>query len=111
MNLLKASKIIKKYYEDYYDNLVSIKVKPKTEFNDLYMIVKKQSNINGKKITENMVIHEWQIFAIIKQYYEKRNYEVYNINYEYYFHNIHITYRKKEREKRYIKYQSNYKTV
>ena len=37
-----AAKIVKKYYEEYYDNIVNIRVKQKLENNDLIMIVRKQ---------------------------------------------------------------------
>lgn len=79
-----ASKIVKKYLEDYYNNMVNIKVKSKLENNDLTMIIKKQSKLNGKNISLTETINQGEIEKIIKNYYNN----VIDIIFEPYFHNL-----------------------
>lgn len=87
-----ASNIVKKYYEEYYSNMVNIEVKTKLENNDLLMVIKKKSKLNNKTITLTETINEGKISSIIKEYMEKRNCNIENILYEPYFHNLNIRY-------------------
>lgn len=88
----RALNIVKKYYEEYYDNMVNIKVKQKLRNNDLTMIVKKQTRLNGKSITTIEIINEGQISNVIRKYMEKNMCYVDNIIFEPYFHNLNIRY-------------------
>ena len=83
-----AAKIVKKCLTEYYNDMVSIKVKPKLENNDLTMIVKKQSNLNGKSISTTETINQGEITNIIKNYYDN----VVDTIFEPYFHNLTIRY-------------------
>lgn len=87
-----ASNIVKEYYEDYYSDMVNIKVKTKLENNDLLMIVKKQTKLNGKNISLTDTINEGQISNIIKKYMEQQGCYVDDIIFEPYFHNLNIRY-------------------
>lgn len=87
-----AGKIVKKYYEQYYSNMVNIKVKTKLENNDLLMIIKKESKLNGRIMTSTEIINEGKVSSIIKEYMEKRECYIENISFEPYFHNLDITY-------------------
>ena len=87
-----ASNIVKKYYEEYYSNMVNIEVKTKLENNDLLMVIKKKSKLNNKTITLTETINEGKISSIIKEYMKKRNCNIENILYEPYFHNLNIRY-------------------
>lgn len=87
-----ASKIVKKYYEEYYSNMVHIEVKTKLENNDLLMIIKKKSKLNKKIISLTETINEGKISTIIKEYMENKNCHIENIMYEPYFHNLNIRY-------------------
>lgn len=87
-----ASKIVKKYYEEYYSNMVNIEVKTKLENNDLLMIIKKKSKLNKKLITITDTINEGKISSIIKEYMKKRECYIENIMIEPYFHNLNIRY-------------------
>jgi hypothetical protein len=83
-----ASKIIKQYLEEYYSNMVNIKVKTKIENNDLTMIIKKQSKLNGKTILLTEKINQAEITNMIKNYYDN----VVDTIFEPYFHNLIIRY-------------------
>jgi Glu-tRNA(Gln) amidotransferase subunit E-like FAD-binding protein len=87
-----ASRIVKEYYEEYYFNMVNIKVKPKLENNDLIMIVKKQTKLKGKNISLTETITEGKISNIIKEHMEKKECYINNIIFEPYFHNLNIRY-------------------
>ena len=87
-----ASNIVKKYYEEYYSNMVNIEVKTKLENNDLLMVIKKKSRLNKKMITLTETINEGKISSIIKEYMKKRNCKIESILYEPYFHNLNIRY-------------------
>lgn len=88
-----ASKIIKKYLEEYYNGFVNIKTKTKIKDNDLYVLVKKVSRLNHKKISEIEAYNERQIYNIIKEYMETKGCEVENILYEPSFNNLKIRFR------------------
>ena len=83
-----AAKIVKKCLTEYYSDMVNIKVKSKLENNDLTMIIKKQSNLNGKVISTTEVINQGEITQIIKNYYDN----VVDTMFEPYFHNLIIRY-------------------
>ena len=87
-----VAKLIKRYYEMHYYNLINVSVKPKLEQNDLYMIVKLQSVLNHKKIVEKNILNEGQIKNIIMEFLEINYCSVKDINYEPYFHNLNIKY-------------------
>ncbi|MBP3461410.1 MAG: hypothetical protein J6K21_03265 [Bacilli bacterium] len=91
-----AAKIVKKYYEEYYDNIVNIRVKQKLENNDLIMIVRKQTKLNGKNISLIETINEGEVSNIIKKYMEKNMCYIDNIIFEPYFHNLNIRYHGEE---------------
>ncbi len=88
----KAAQIVKKYYEEYYSNMVNIDVKPKLENNDLVILVKKKSRLNKKIISLTEKINEGKIIEIIKKYMQKRDCYIENIMIEPYFHNLNIRY-------------------
>ena len=102
-----AANIVKDYYEDYYSNIVNIKVIPKLVNNDLLMVVKKNSKLNGTTISLTDIINEGQISSIIKEHMKKNNCEIESIMYEPYFHNLNIRYsgefKLKENKKVFIK--------
>lgn len=87
-----ASNIVKKYYQEYYSNMVNIEVKTKLENNDLLMMIKKKSRLNKKIITLTETINEGKISSIIKEYMKKRECYIENIMFEPYFHNLNIRY-------------------
>ena len=87
-----AAKLLEKYYDYHYCDLVDVKVKPKIEQNDLYMIVKIVSTLNHKKIIERIILNEGQIKNLIAEYLEINYCSVEDINYEPYFHNLSIRY-------------------
>lgn len=91
-----ASKIVKQYLEDYYDNIVKVKVKIKLENNDLYFIVKRISKLNSKKIVNKIVLNERDISYIIKQYLKSNERNIYNVSTVPYFHNLNIMYSGKD---------------
>lgn len=87
-----ASKIVKQYLEEYYYNLVKISVKTKLENNDLSMIVKKKSKINGKKIEEISTLNQGEISTIIEKFLNSKTRNIYSVNTVPYFHNLNVIY-------------------
>lgn len=87
-----TAKLLEKYYRYHYCDLVNVKVKPKVEQNDLYMIVRLQSTLNHKKVVEKEILNEGQIKKLLTDYLEINYCTVESIDYEPYFHNLNIKY-------------------
>lgn len=87
-----AAKLIEKYYQYHFCDLISVKAKPKIENNDLYILVKIQSVLNHRKIVEKIILNEGQIKNILMDYLEINYCSVDDISYEPYFHNLNIRY-------------------
>lgn len=91
-----ASKIVKQYLEDYYGNMVKIKVKTKLENNDLSMIVKESSKLNGHKIRKTRILNQAEISLIIDKYLSSDNRNIYTVSTMPYFHKLNIMYTGKD---------------
>lgn len=87
-----ANKIVKDYYNDYYDNIVNIKTKIKLNNDGLSIIVKKYTKLNKKAIYLTETINEEKISFIIKEYMKKYDCYIDNIIFEPYFYNLNIRY-------------------
>ena len=92
ISMYTAAKMLCDYYKCYYFNEVDVKVKPKKENNDLYMIVKIISVVNHKKIVEKYTLNQGEIANKLSDYMEMNYCKAESITFEPYFHNINIKY-------------------
>ena len=87
-----ASRLVKQYYENYYNDMVSIKTKAKIENGKLVITVKKQTNLNRRNILLIEKLGQKEISTIIHDYMLEKSCLIRSISFEPHFHNLHIKY-------------------
>lgn len=87
-----ASRLVKQYYEDYYNDMVTIKVKPRIIKNKLFIYVRKQTNLKGNNISEISKLNQRDISIIIHDYMKDKGTLVKSVSYESKFRNLRISY-------------------
>lgn len=87
-----ASRLIKQYYEDYYNYMVTIKVKPRIIKNKLFIYVKKSTSLKGKNILETEKLNQRDISIIIHDYMKEKGTLIKSVSYESKFRNLRINY-------------------
>ncbi len=87
-----ASRLVKQYYDNYYDDIINIKAKPKIENGKLVIVIKKQTTLNKRNILLTERLNQKEISSIIHDYMLQKACIINSISFEPNYHNLHITY-------------------